>query len=76
MVSINNKKTGERIKALMEENNMTASQLRKIFGFNTLQAIWKWRSGKSIPSIDNLFVLADLFNCKIEDIVAVDRWEN
>lgn len=73
MIAIDNKKTGERIKALMIEHGMSNVALQKIFGFNTAQSICKWKRGENIPSIDNLFVLADIFDCTIEDIVVVNR---
>ena len=45
--------------------------LQMIFGFTTPQAIYKWQSGASMPTIDNLIVLSAILNVKVEDIVVV-----
>lgn len=74
MLSINMKKTGTNISKLMVENNTSVRDIQSSMGFNTPQAVYKWKRGESIPNIDNLFVLSEMFNCKIEDIVIVDRY--
>ena len=61
--------TGEQIRKLVKENNMTTSQLQEVLGFNTPQAIYKWYKGACLPSVDNLFLLAEICGCTIEDIV-------
>ena len=37
-----------------------------------LQAIYKWLSGKSLPSIDNFVILSRLLHTTIEDILVID----
>ena len=51
---------------------MTVKDIQKIFGFATPQAVYKWIHGKSLPSIDNLLILANVFDVNIEDILSVD----
>ena len=43
-----------------------------IFGFATPQAIYKWQKGTAMPTIDNLVMLAMIFQVKIDDIIVVD----
>lgn len=40
-------------------------------GILDTQAIYKWQRGDSMPTIDNLAVLAAVFGVRIDDIVAV-----
>lgn len=63
--------TGKNIKNMMVKNNMTVKDLQRVFGFSTGQAIYKWISGKSLPSIDNMVVIAAVFDVKIDDIIAI-----
>ena len=42
------------------------------FGFATPQAIYKWQKGTAMPTIDNLVVLAMVFQVKMDDIIVVD----
>ena len=72
MPTINMKRTGENIENLRKLNNLTVRDLQKKFGFETPQAIYKWQRGTTIPTIDNLIILAYLFNVKIDDIIVTD----
>lgn len=62
-------KTGERIKELQADSGLSCVQMLDYFGFNTPQAIYKWRNGESMPTIDNLVILAHIFGVKIDDII-------
>lgn len=73
MTSINQTLTGENIKLMMVMNRVTYRDIQERLGFNTPQAIYKWIHGKNLPSIDNLVVLAEIFHCKIEDILILDE---
>ena len=42
-------------------------------GFNTPQAIFKWMRGDAVPTIDNLIILADMFDVPIDKIIIVTR---
>lgn len=68
---INAIETGTNIRRLMDERGMTTGTLRKIFGFNTPSAFYKWFDGRALPTIDHLVVLAKIFECKIDDILIV-----
>lgn len=70
--TINLLKTGANINSLRKKANMTVRDIQKIFGFATPQAIYKWIHGKSLPNIDNLLILADVFDVNIEDILSVN----
>ena len=62
-------KTGQNIKSLIKSNNLTIRELSETLGFSTVCPIYKWMEGKCLPSIDNLVILAEIFNCTIDDIL-------
>lgn len=62
-LSIQPEKTGERIKKLLLEQGYTIREIQGAFGFENPQAIYKWLSGKSLPSIDNFVILYRTFIC-------------
>lgn len=70
--TINLIKTGENITRLREMNGLTVKDLQNIFGFATPQAIYKWQHGAALPTVDNLMVLAALFNVHMDEILVVD----
>ena len=49
--------------------------LQLVFGFDYPQAIYGWESGKRAPTIDNLLVLARLFQVDIGEIVVTRNIE-
>lgn len=70
--TINLLMTGVKIDLLRKKANMSVKEMQKIFGFATPQAIYHWIHGRSLPSIDNLIVLAKIFDVTIEDILSID----
>ena len=65
--------TGKNIAKLREDAGLTVRDLQEMFGFTTPQAIYKWQHGAAMPTIDNLVVLAVVFNVPIDDIIIVDN---
>ncbi|MCR4588831.1 MAG: helix-turn-helix domain-containing protein [Lachnospiraceae bacterium] len=61
--------TGERMKSLMKLNGLTVRHLQTACGFENPQAVYKWLSGKCLPTIDNFIILSILFKIGINDIV-------
>lgn len=55
----------ERIYYLRRENNMTQEELAEKSGVSR-QAIQKWETGQSVPTIDNLVKLSELFNVTLD----------
>ena len=55
-----------------DESRRNVKDLQEIFGFATPQAIYKWKNGTAMPTIDNLVILAVTLGCKIDDLLIVD----
>lgn len=66
---IDSKATGKRIKSLRQSYNLTVHDLQILFDFEYPQAIYLWESGKTLPSVDNLFTLSKLFEIDISEIL-------
>ena len=71
-LSIKQKETGKQIKKLLMENGYTVRDIQGAMGFENPQAIYKWISGKSLPSLDNFIILSRLLHTSIEDILVID----
>lgn len=70
--TINLVATGQNIVRLRKAAGLSVRDLQDIFGFATPQAIYKWQRGTAMPTIDNLVVLAVIFQVKMVDIIVVD----
>ena len=67
--TINMEKTGTNITRLRVEAGFTVRDLQEVFGFTTPQAIYKWQHGTAMPTLDNLVILAAVFNVNMDDII-------
>lgn len=62
-------RTGENITRLRQKAGLSVKDLQDMFGFTTPQAIYKWQHGAALPTVDNLVVLAAVFDVRIDDIL-------
>lgn len=62
-------RTGKRIKELMRKNHISVRELQTYLNLGSEQAIYGWLRGCNMPSIDNLYILSELFNVPIDEIV-------
>lgn len=65
-------KTGQNINRLRQNVGISVKDLQNIFGFSTPQAIYKWQHGTALPTIDNLIVLAKVFDVRVDDILVIN----
>ena len=71
MPTINMGATGQNINMLRKKAGITVKELQMVFGFATPQAIYKWINGTSMPTIDNLVILAAVLNVTIDEIIVL-----
>ena len=64
--------TGQNIDRLRNAAGLSVKDMQMIFGFATPQAIYKWIHGTSMPTIDNLVILAAVLGVSMDEIVVVD----
>ncbi len=61
--------TAQNIKACRIKAGYTVRQLQSIFNFTSPQAIYNWEKGRDIPTVDNLIVLAEIYDISVDDII-------
>ena len=64
--------TGQNIKNLRVAAGISVRDLQEILGFTNPQAIYKWQNGDSLPSIDNLVILAAVLGVTVDEILVVE----
>ncbi len=67
--------TGKRIIKLIKESGFNIKQVSIYMGVSP-QAIYKWRDGKALPDVENLYILSKLLGCKIDDFIVAEDKEN
>lgn len=71
-LSIQQEATGKRIRELLQKSGYSVRDVQIACGFENPQAVYKWLSGKSLPSIDNFVILSRILHTNIENILVVD----
>ena len=61
--------TGQNIACMRRRAGLSVRELQEILGFSTPQAIYKWQRGDSLPTLDNIVVLAAAFGVTVDEIL-------
>lgn len=61
--------TGQNIVRLRESAGLSVNDLQEKLKLATSQAIYRWQRGETIPSIDNLIILTDIFGVTVDQII-------
>lgn len=68
--------TGARIRELRMMRHLTVREIREYLGLESEQAIYKWQRGESLPTIDNMYALSELFETTIDNILRGSKGED
>ena len=61
--------TGKHIKELCDERKIRPDMLAEELGFESVTAVYKWFEGRSLPQVDNLLILADIFGITVDELI-------
>ena len=67
--TIDVKETGKKIRYYMQLNHLKVSDVQEYLCLACPQTIYHWMKGVSIPSVDHLYALSDLFGVTMDEIV-------
>lgn len=71
--TIDTKATGIRIRQLMDERRLTVKDIRRYLNLASVQSIYHWLNGQSMPTIDNLYALSALFETSMDSMIVGSR---
>ena len=70
---IDKKKTGINLRLKMDEHGFTVKDIQKYLGLGSVQSIYHWLNGISMPTVDNLYALSCLFQVTVDDLICGNR---
>lgn len=73
MKVVNVKKTGPHIKEMFKERGLKVREVSEYLSLTSPTGIYTWFSGSRMPSIDHLVMLADMMDCKVDDIIITEE---
>ena len=66
-------KTGQHIKSIMKSKGLTVKDIQGFLYLNSPQGIYHWFAGKSMPTLDNLYALSELFHIPMDLLIIGNR---
>lgn len=70
---IDMKATGRNIKKIMQQRRLAVKDVQAYLNLATPQSIYHWLGGRSMPTIDNLYALSELFGVSIDEVIVGDK---
>ena len=74
--AIDMEKTGLHMKRIMIARGLKVKDIQDYLQLSTPQGIYHWFEGKSMPSLDNLYALSELFHMPIDMLLIGDKRES
>ena len=71
--TIDKKKTGIHLRKIMDERGLSVKDIQRYLGLGSVQSVYHWLNGLSIPSVDNLYALSELFQISMDDMLCGSR---
>ena len=70
---IDKQKTGINLRLLMDERGFTVKDIQRYLNLGSVQSIYHWLNGISLPTVDNLYALSHLFQVPVDDMLRGTR---
>ena len=70
---IDKKETGINLRRIMDERGMSVKDIQQYLGLGSVQSVYHWLNGLSMPTVDNLYALSYLFHVSVDDMLCGDR---
>lgn len=70
---IDKKKTGQRIREEMRLHRISVKEIKEYLSLGSVQSIYQWLNGTTLPSIDNLYALSALFRVPLDRLICGNR---
>ncbi len=71
--TIDMKATGMCIRRIMSQRKFTVKDVQKYLNLSSVQSIYHWFNGKSVPTVDNLYALSELFQLPVDAMLVGNR---
>ena len=71
--TIDLKETGMNLRKIMDKRGITVKDVRKYLGLGSVQSVYHWLNGISMPTIDNLYALSELFQVPVDTMICGTR---
>lgn len=71
--TIDKRKTGIQLRKLMDKNGLSVKEVQQYLELGSVQSVYHWLNGISLPTVDNLYALSELFQVPMEERLCGNR---
>lgn len=71
--TINMKATGIRLGQIMRRKKISPKAVQDYLGLSCVQSVYRWLNGCSMPSVDHLYALSELFQIPMDHMIVGNR---
>lgn len=71
--TIDMRATGIRLKRIMKMYGFTVKDVQQYLGLGSVQSVYHWLNGSSLPTVDNLYALSELFQMPVDELLCGNR---
>lgn len=72
-------KTGKHLESLIRKRGYTVRDIQQILHLSCPQPVYRWLRGQILPSVDHLYVLAEVLQVHMEELLVtslkISEWE-
>jgi len=69
IATIDRRATGVHLRRLMDKKDISVKHLQRELELASVQSIYHWLNGITLPTLDNLYAMSGLFGVAMDDII-------
>ena len=70
---IDKRETGINLRRIMDDRHISPRDVQEYLGLGCVQSVYRWLDGVSMPTVDNLYALSEMFKLPIDAMVRGNR---
>ena len=70
---INKRETGVNLRRIMDQRELSVRDIQQFLALESVQSIYHWLNGLSLPTVGNLYALSELFQLPMDDLICGNR---
>lgn len=70
---ISKRETGINLRRIMDKRGVSVKDVATYLGLSSVQSVYHWLNGVTMPTIDNLYALSELLQIPMDDIVCGNK---
>lgn len=70
---INKRETGIQLRRIMDKRGISVKDVQRYLGLGSVQSVYHWLNGISMPTVDNLYALSELFGVSVDAMLCGNR---